>query len=152
MSCFIKIDSAWVETNNSSSWFKIFSQFNTPIAHLSISGDIDYGYKGVDSGVTLPMVHISTNNIRLYIEERVATLAHTVGYWGYAQILIRSYARRDDAGSKTILCMFYVPGDKTDDLSSITYIPEKVNILRYYPSMNEERMRKNLVIADIMAT
>lgn len=150
MNCFIRINSAWVAANSSSIWFKIFCQRNLPIAHLDTSGNISYGHKGVDAGITLPMVHISTNNTRLYIEERAANLAHDTGYWGYVQIYVHSYTRRNDTGSETVLCMFYVPDDNTDGLSSVANIPEKVNLLKYYPNMDEKQMRKNLIVADVM--
>lgn len=151
MDCFIEIDSVWVETDDS---VKVFSRSNIPIAHLNTSGGISYGHKETDFGIILPMIHISTNNIKSYIEERAANLVYNAGYWGHIRIFIYTHSdiKINGTESKVILCMFYVPDDSVDDPSSVAHTPEKVNVLKYHPDMDEERMKKNLIIAKIMTT
>lgn len=152
MGCIIKINPLWVVNNNSFAKFEFFYLEDLPIAYLNEVGGASLKRKDERNKITIPIISFSTNNTENCIKERAAKLAYKAGYWGHIKIFVGSYSQRGDKGSEITICMFYFPGDSDENLSTIANIPERVDISKFFPNMNEERMRKNLIITEIMMT
>jgi hypothetical protein len=152
MDCIIKINSFWMTGSSSSNKFEFFYSGNLPVVYLNEVGGISLKRKDIRNKVVIPIVSFSTNNTKRCIEERAANLIHKAGYWGYVKVYVGSCDQRGSEGSEITMCMFYLPGDNYEKSSTITNVPEIVDISRFFPSMNEERMRKNLVVTEVMMT
>jgi hypothetical protein len=152
MSCIIKINPLWLVNSGSFARFDFFYSEDLPIAYLNEVGDASLKWKDTRNKITVPIVSFSTNDTKNCIKERAAKLAHKAGYWGHIKIFIGSYSQRGDRGSEITICMFYLPGDSDENLSTIASMPERVDISKFFSNMDEERMRKNLIITEIMMT